>query len=153
MKTRILNTLIPALFGVFAIVAIGSGCSPQVSEGDETGPTITIISPSQNATFYTEGGIDSPDFMNLKAEGDDDSTITKASITVFNRDDDIVLEWDYLHDQTIATKKNISTNFRTPTDGEFTVEFMFKDAAGNSSTETRNITCIYSELSGETDTN
>ena len=33
----------------------------------------------------------------------------------------------------------------------FTVEFMFRDAAGNISTETRNIRCVFSELPGNTD--
>ncbi|MUU78042.1 hypothetical protein [Winogradskyella endarachnes] len=121
-------------------------------DADSSGPVITINTPSANAVFYTDGGIDSPDYIVITADATDDSQIDMGSVTVYNDSGEQVKYYE----ETSSTQNGISitdiyTSFSTIHPGNYTLEFKFEDSLGNSSTVTRNVTCEYSELSGGTD--
>ena len=54
----------------------------EINPEDLAAPEITIITPNENATFYTDGGMDSPDYLILQANATDASTIIRGSVTV-----------------------------------------------------------------------
>ncbi|MDH7911284.1 hypothetical protein [Winogradskyella sp. SYSU M77433] len=121
-------------------------------DADNAGPVITINTPSANAVFYTDGGVDFPDYIVITADATDDSKIDMGSVTVYN---DSGMQVKY-YEETSSTQNGISiidiyTSFRTIQPGNYTLEFKFEDILGNSSTVTRNVTCEYSEPSGGTD--
>ena len=120
-------------------------------EVDNKGPGIAVVSPSENGEFYTDGGTDSPDFIVLNAEGTDDSSIAEGSLKVYNSSNMEVFTSNRLYEVEDPNARSLNETFRTATDGDYTVEFMFKDTEGNTSKVTRNIKCIYSELPGDTD--
>lgn len=119
---------------------------PVLTEGDENGPVISIVNPDDNDLFYTDGGMDSPDYIIIEANASDDSTISIGSATVYNSDGLQV----YYYDETSSTQNGASittiyTSFRTIDPGEYTIVFEFEDALGNSSALTRIVSCEYSE--------
>ena len=121
-------------------------------DADTSGPVITVNSPLANAVFYTDGGVDSPDYIVIRADATDDSRIVIGSVTVYNDSGEQVKYYE----ETSSTQNGISiidiyTSFRTIQPGNYTLEFKFEDILGNSSTVTRNVTCEYSEPSEGTD--
>lgn len=113
---------------------------------DLTAPEITIVTPNANATFYTEGGIDTPDYVVLQATATDDSTIIKGSVTVKNSAGEDV----YYYEETAATQNNASittiyTSFRTTEPGIYSLVYEFEDSNANVSEVTIQVTCVYSE--------
>lgn len=121
-------------------------------DADSSGPVITINTPSANAVFYTEEGVDSPDNIVITADATDDSQIVIGSVTVYNDSGEQVKYYE----ETSSTQNGISitdiyTSFSTIHPGNYTLEFKFEDILGNSSTVTRNVTCEYSEPSEDTD--
>ncbi len=119
---------------------------PTLTEGDEDGPVISIVNPDDNDLFYTDGGIDTPDYVIIEANATDDSTISIGSATVYNNSGQQV----YYYDETSSSQNGASittiyTSFRTFEPGDYTIVFEFEDALGNSATLTRNVSCEYSE--------
>lgn len=116
---------------------------------EENAPVISVLRPNEGAVFYTEGGVDSPDYIIIEATATDDSRIEKGSVSIFNSSGVLV---DY-YEETSATQNgqsinSIYTSFRTFDAGDYVLEFEFKDVAGNSSFKVRNVTCLYSEIDG-----
>lgn len=112
-------------------------------------PEITVLSPNEDAQFYTEGGTDSPDYIVIEATATDESKIEIGSVTIFNSSG---VQVDY-YEETSATQNgqsitSIYTSFSTFESGDYTLEFKFMDMAGNVSFETRQVTCIFSEIEG-----
>ena len=119
---------------------------PTLTEGDEDGPVISIVNPDDNDLFYTDGGIDTPDYVIIEANATDDSTISIGSATVYNNSGQQV----YYYDETSSSQNGASittiyTSFRTFEPGDYTIVFEFEDALGNSASLTRSVTCQYSE--------
>lgn len=116
---------------------------------EQVEPVITVLNPSEGAVFYTEGGLDSPDYVIIEATATDESRIEKGSVTIFNSSGAQV----GYYEETSATQNGqsintIYTSFRTFEPGDYVLEYEFKDVAGNSSFEFRNVTCLYSEIDG-----
>lgn len=154
MKTQKFN------FAVILIVSL-SLFSFKCSDGDgkeegeddqlleQNDPVVTVLKPNENAEFYTQGGVDSPDYIVIEATATDDSIIEKGSVTIFNSSGAQV----GYYEETSATQNGqsintIYTSFSTLDPGGYVLEYEFIDVAGNSSTEVRNVTCTYSEIDG-----
>lgn len=135
-------------FSLFSFKCSDDG--PVMIEGDEDAPAITIVNPDEGDVFYTDGGVDTPDYVILEATASDESTITIGSATVYNNNDEQV----YYYDETSVTQNNSSittiySSFRTLTPGNYSIVFEFEDANGNSSTITRNVVCLFSETTDD----
>lgn len=116
---------------------------------EQNPPVITVLSPNEEGVFYTEDGVDTPDYIVIQATATDASKIEKGSVTVYNSSDVMV----YYYDETSSTQNGqsintIYTSFRTFEPGDYVLEYEFTDVAGNSSVEVRNVTCLYSEIDG-----
>ena len=116
---------------------------------DQIAPSITVLSPIEGLVFYTEGGVDSPDYIEIQATATDDSLIEKGSVRIFNNSS---VEVDY-YEETSGTVNStsitaIQTSFRTFEPGEYTLEFEFIDSEGNSSFIVRNVICLFSVIDG-----
>ena len=119
---------------------------PILAEGDEEGPIISVVNPDNNDLFYTDGGIDTPDYVVIEANATDDSTISIGSATVYNSSGQEV----YYYEETSSTQNGASittiyTSFRTLNPDNYSIVIEFEDALGNSTSLTRNVTCEYSE--------
>jgi hypothetical protein len=119
----------------------------EVDPEDLTAPQITIVTPNANATFYTDGGMDSPDYVILQATATDDSTIVKGSVTVLNSAGQEV----YYYEETAATQNNqsittIYTSFRTTNPDTYTLLYEFEDSNANDAQVTIQVTCLFSEV-------
>ncbi|MEY8848273.1 hypothetical protein AB9K26_05635 [Psychroserpens sp. XS_ASV72] len=141
------------LFLVLCLSLFSFDCSnddgPDRIEGDEDAPIISVVNPDEGDVFYTDGGVETPDYIIIEANASDTSTITIGSATVYNSTNDIV----YYYDETSQTQNNTSittiyTSFRTLHPGNYVVVIEFIDANGNSSSVIRNVTCLFSEGEG-----
>ncbi|MCH2195046.1 hypothetical protein [Kordia sp.] len=118
----------------------------EINPEDLAAPEITIITPNENATFYTDGGMDSPDYLILQANATDASTIIRGSVTVKNSAGAEV----YYYEETAATQNNatittIYTSFRTSEPGTYSLIYEFEDSNENVSQVSIVATCIFSE--------
>nr|WP_321236980.1 hypothetical protein [uncultured Psychroserpens sp.] len=116
---------------------------------EQDAPVITVLKPNEDAVFYTDGGVDTPDYIIIEATATDESKIERGSVTIFNSSG---VQVDY-YEETSATQNGqsinaIYTSFRTFESGDYLLEYEFVDSAGNSSFETRNVTCLFSEIDG-----
>lgn len=114
---------------------------------DLASPEITILTPNENAIFYTDGGMDSPDYIILQANASDASTIIKGSVTVKNSAGVAV----YYYEETAATQNNASittiyTSFRTTEPGTYSLVYEFEDSNENIAQITIQAICLYSEV-------
>ena len=119
----------------------------EIDPEDLTAPEITIVTPNNNATFYTDGGIETPDYVVLQATATDDSTIVKGSVTVKNSAGVEV----FYYEETSASQNNASittiySSFRTTEPGTYSLVYEFEDSNANISQVTIQVTCIYSEV-------
>jgi hypothetical protein len=118
----------------------------EINPEDLAAPEITIITPNENATFYTDGGMDSPDYLILQANATDASTIIRGSVTVKNSAGAEV----YYYEETAATQNNatittVYTSFRTTEPGTYSLIYEFEDSNENVSQVSIVATCIFSE--------
>jgi len=146
MKSQSLSKLTLLLVCLMLFNFKCSDDTPVLAEGDEEGPEIFIVNPDDNDIFYTENGVDSPDYVIIEANATDDSTIRIGSATVYNSSGNQV----YYYEETTSTQNGASittiyTSFRTIEPGEYSIVFEFEDALGNSTTHTRIVTCQFSE--------
>lgn len=120
---------------------------------DMSSPVITVVSPNQNAIFYTENGVDSPDYVVINATATDEYKIIAGRVRVLNS-----LNQEVHYYQELSSQQNgisieeVYTSFTTIQEGNYTIIFEFEDSSGNIATKTRNITCQYSATDGNTDT-
>jgi hypothetical protein len=143
MKTKLIIKAI-LLIGMTSLYSFR--CSPSADPSDDTGPEITIVSPQENATFYTETGVDTPSFIIANATAIDDSDIKMAYVRVFNSDNIEV----YYHSELAALTGmpnvgEIYTSFSTDQPGIYTIHFIFEDINDNESVVVREVTCLLSE--------
>lgn len=116
---------------------------------EENPPVITVLNPNVDAVFYTEDGVDAPDYIVIQATATDESKIERGSVTIFNSSGGQV---DY-YEETASTQNGqsintIYTSFSTFDSGDYVLEYEFTDVAGNSTIEVRHVTCVYSEIDG-----
>lgn len=119
----------------------------EINPEDLTAPEITIVTPNENATFYTDGGMNSPDYVILQATASDESTIIKGSVTVKNSAGAEV----YYYEETAATQNNASittiySSFRTTEPGMYTLIYEFEDSNGNTNSISIQVNCVYSAV-------
>jgi hypothetical protein len=115
---------------------------------DETEPTITIVLPNENATFYTEGGIDTPTSLVMNATATDNANIKDAFIRVYNSSgEEVHFHMELAATQGIPTLTEVYSSFSTNVPGEYIIEFGFTDVNNNIATATRNVICVFSEES------
>ena len=120
-----------------------------VADGDEDGPIITVLKPSEGSQFYIDGGEDTPDWLLVHATATDESGINIATVTIFNNEGE---EVDY--DQVLPNGSNsfrvnyIQSTFRTVEPGNYRIDIEFRDDLGYSSIVTRNVVCLDSEIGG-----
>lgn len=123
-------------------------CEDTIDPSDQTAPQITILTPSEGATFYTEGGVDTPIDLVMNAIASDSSNIKMGYIRVY----DSYGAEKHDHDefaalQGVASLTEVYSSFSTTVPGEYTIEFGFEDVNNNLATATRNVICVFSEES------
>lgn len=141
------------MFIVVASVCLLSGqCDSTIDPSDETAPEITILSPSQNAVFYTVGGVDTPTSLVANATATDDANIKEAYIRVYDSNDvEVDIHEELAALQQVSSINEVYSSFSTIEAGEYTIEFSFEDVNGNIATAIRNVTCMLSESGGDED--
>lgn len=148
MKTLLLTK---ALFLLIIVSLCSFKCAKddtiEVDPEDITAPNITIVTPNENAIFYTEDGIQTPDYVILQANASDESTIIKGSVILKNDAGQQV----YYYEETAATQNNASittiyTSFQTTTPGTYSLVYEFEDSNGNISEVTIQVTCVFSPV-------
>lgn len=146
MKRTLSIKVLAVLFFVSLCSFKCSKDTVQVNPEDLTAPEITIVTPNEDAIFYTEGGANSPDYIILQATATDESTIIKGSVTVKNSAGQQV----YYYEETAATQNNASittiySSFRTTTPGTYSLTYEFEDSNENVSHLTIQVTCVPSD--------
>lgn len=141
-----------SLFRAFVIVVsvclFSFRCDGTMDPLDETEPTITIVLPNENATFYTEGGIDTPTSLVMNATATDNANIKDAFIRVYNSSgEEVHFHMELAATQGIPTLTEVYSSFSTNVPGEYIIEFGFTDVNNNIATATRNVICVFSEES------
>lgn len=139
-----------SFFRTFIIVAsvclLSGQCDSTVDPLDETAPVITVLLPNENATFYTEGGVESPTSLVLNATATDDANIKIAYVRVYDSNDvEVHYHVELAATQGIPSITEVYSSFSTTIPGNYTIEFGFRDVNDNLATVTRNATCILSE--------
>ena len=139
------------MFIVVASVCLLSGqCDSTIDPSDETAPQITIVSPNQNAVFYTVGGVDSPTSLVTNATATDDANIKEAYIRVYDSNGvEVDIHQEIAAIQQVTSINEVYSSFSTVESGEYTIEFSFEDV--NVATATRNVTCVFSDDGGNDD--
>jgi len=123
-------------------------CTRQaIVEGDEDGPIITVVSPSENSQFYITGG-EQPDRILISATVTDDSGINMGTITIFNSEGDEAVEPYSVYATNFNSYQvnHIQTGFSTLIPDDYRIEIEFSDDIGNSSIVIRHVECLDSEL-------
>ena len=163
MKKVFKNFVLPTLLGVLAVIFIGMGCTrtttpeeeEEEEEGGETPPEISVISPMEKAVFYTVGGEDTPRFIDIvakfEAEGDGDLELSHAII--YNQLDSVVKTYPPFPKDSIGVY-NVKERFVTSKPGKYKIVFTAVNLEGTETTAIiSQVTCVYSALPDETDTN
>lgn len=152
-----LKTLYFILFATFlsfsscTLLGIDDNDEEPPESREDNPPVISIVSPNEGATFYTEGGTDTPEVIVCNANATDESTIEKGSITIYNSGGEVVHYYEELAKTSPIAVNGAYTSFKTLQEGDYIVEFKFEDTYGNIEIENRNVTCVYSALVGDTD--
>ena len=121
-------------FILFATIFFFSSCTllglddndeePPESREDNP-PIISIVSPNEGATFYTEGGSDTPDVIVCNAGVSDESTIEKGSVTIYNSGGEVVKYYEELAKISPIAVNGVYASFKTVQDGDYVVEFKY----------------------------
>lgn len=148
------NSVLKTSIVMLALSLLSVKCdddTPVMVEGDVDAPVLSIVNPDEGDLFYTENGMDTPDYVIIEANASDASTIIRGSATVYNSANEEV----YYYEETSATQNGTSittiyTSFRTSDPGEYDIVFEFEDANGNSNSLVVKVTCLPSDI-GDTD--
>ena len=119
-------------------------CTRQaIAEGDEDGPIITVISPSEMSQFSIEGG-DEPDSILIHATAADESGISMATISIFNSEGVEVIDPYSVYATSFNSYQvnHIQKGFSTLIPDNYRIEIEYSDDLGHSSIVTRNVVCI-----------
>ena len=119
-------------------------------EGDEEGPIITVLSPSENSQFYVLGGEDTPDSIFIHATATDESGISQATISIFNSEGDEVINPYSVYATSFNSYQvnHIQRGFSTLIPGIYRIEIEYRDDLEKSSIVTRNVLCLASGTGG-----
>ena len=122
----------------------------EMAEGDEDGPIITVISPSESSQFYIEGGEDAPDSILIHATATDESGMSMATISIFNSEGVEVIDPYSVYATSFNSYQinHIQIGFSTLIPDNYRIEIEYSDDLGNSSIVTRNVVCLDSEIGG-----
>ncbi|MEC3907497.1 hypothetical protein VOI54_10740 [Tamlana sp. 2201CG12-4] len=126
---------------IFSSLFVQCTCSDEL-EDDNEAPVIEVLSPNDNAIFYTEDSTEVITYIIANATATDNNKIASGSVTITNVNGDIV------HSHSESTFE-VYTSFSTLEPGTYTVTFEFTDPNGNTSSVFRNIVCQESIDDGE----
>ena len=119
-------------------------------EGDEDGPIITVISPSESSQFYVFGGEDIPDRILIHATATGESGMSMATISIFNSEGVEVIDPYSVYATSFNSYQinHIQKGFSALMPDNYRIEIEYSDDLGNSSIVTRNVVCLVLGIGG-----
>ncbi len=108
-----------------------------------------MISPINNARLYTDGGEDTPRFIDIEAKFEAHETGLYESLSntiIYNESNNNAVVKTYGGFLNIPWVRKIGGRFKTSNSREYKIVFTIVNREGTKRTETINVTCVYSEL-------
>jgi len=117
------------------------GCKAEPLEGDEEPPSIQIESPTLNQIFYTANGVTEPRSLDIRAVATDNNAVVFGIVTIEDDEGNLV-------DVNVSTTSSddlksmtLTSSLSTIEPGVYTLNFLFRDANGNDSSQSISVVC------------